>query len=125
MSDIALINKDIVASSFGDILIVDDDDDVIQMAVNNILTIAGSNEFHPNIGNNVYNGRYKLSERGLQEIASMCKDAILQDYRVANVIEIIAKNISTIENYGLCDISFELITIYGAQLSSSVTVRLL
>lgn len=125
MSDIAFINGDIMASSFGDILIANDEDDIIQMAINNILTIAGSNKFHPNIGNNVYNGRHKLSERGLVEIASMCKDAILNDYRIANVIEIIAKNISTPENYGLCDISFELLTIDGAQLSSSISVQLL
>lgn len=124
MSDIALMDRDIIASNFGDILIVDDDNDIIQMAVNNIMTVHGSNEFHQGIGNTVYNGRHKMSENGLKEIANKCKDAILQDNRVANVVEIIAKNISTIENYGLCDISFVLITTYGAQLGSSVTVSL-
>ena len=125
MADIALINNDIVASNFGDILIVDDDSDIIQMAINNIMTIYGTNEFHPNIGNTVYNGRYKMSENGLREIASRCKDAIMADYRVANVIEIIARNASTIENYGLCEVSFVLITTYGAQLSSNVAITLI
>jgi hypothetical protein len=125
MSDIALINNDIRASNFGDILIVDDNDDIIQMAVNNITTIYGSNEFHPEIGNMVYNGRYKMSDNGLKEIASRCKDAILQDHRVANVIEIIAKNVSTLENYGLCEISFVLITTNGVQLNSNVTISLI
>lgn len=125
MSDIALVNGDIVASNFGDILIVDDDNDIIQMAINNIMTIYGTNQFHPEIGNMVYNGRYKMSENGLVEIAARCKDAIMSDYRVANVIEIIAKNISTLENYGLCQISFVLLTIYGVQLSSSTTITLL
>lgn len=124
MSDIALINGDIMASNFGDILIANDNDDIIQMAINNIKTIYGANEFHPEIGNTVYNGRYKMSENGLKEIASRCKDAIMSDYRVANVIEIIAKNISTLDNYGLCDISFVLITIGGIQLSSSVAIQL-
>lgn len=124
MSDIALTNRDIIPSNFGDIAIVNDDDDIIQMAVNNILTIYGTNEFHPNIGNNVYNGRHKMSERGLQNIAIECKNAILQDIRVANIIEIIAKNVSTPENYGLCEVSFVLITTYGSQLSSSVAITL-
>ena len=124
MSDIALINGDIMASSFGDILIVNDNDDIIQMAINNIMTIYSTNEFHTNIGNMVYHSRHKLSERGLQEIASYCKDAIMQDYRVANVIEIIARNNSTPDNYGQCEISFVLITVNGAQLSSSTTITL-
>lgn len=125
MSDIALTNGDIAASNFGDILIVNDNDDIIQMAINNILTISGSNEFHPNIGNTVHNGRYKLSENGLNDIANQCKNAILQDHRVENVIEIIAKNISTPENYGLCDISFVLITTDGIQLNSRVAISIL
>ena len=124
MADIAFINRDIVASNFGDILIANDDDDVIQMAVNNIMTINGANSFHPNIGNTLYNRRYKMSKNGLVDIANRCKDAIMSDYRVANVIEVIAKNISTPENYGTCEISFALITTYGKQLSSNVTVSL-
>lgn len=125
MSDVALINGDIAVSTFGDILVVNDDDDIIQMAINNIMTIYGANEFHSNIGNTIYNGRHKMSENGLIEIANKCKDAILQDYRVANVIEIIARNVSTPENYGLCSISFVLITTYGVQLNSNVTVSVL
>lgn len=124
MSDIALINGDIMASNFGDILVVNDDDDIIQMAINNIMTIHGSNEFHPNIGNTVYNDRFKMSERGLQDIASRCKNAILQDYRVRNVLEITARNVSTPQNYGLCEISFVLLTTYDKELSSNVTITL-
>lgn len=124
MSDIALINGDIMASNFGDILVVNDNDDIIQMAINNIMTIYGANEFHTNIGNMVYHNRHKMTERGLIEIASQCKDAIMQDYRVANVIEIIARNASTPGNYGLCNISFVLITVNGVQLSSDVTITL-
>lgn len=124
MSDIALINGDIMASNFGDILVVDDNNDIIQMAINNILLVYGTNQFHPNIGNTVYNYRYKMSENGLKEIASRCKSAIMQDPRVANVIEVIARNISTLQDYGLCDISFILITTSGTQLNSSVTVQI-
>lgn len=124
MSDIALVNKDLVPSNFGDIAILDDNDDIIQMAINNILTIRGTNEFHTDIGNDVYNGRYKMSERGLQAIANECKNAILQDVRVENVIEIIARNASTPENYGLCEISFVLVTTDGIQLSSNVAISL-
>jgi hypothetical protein len=124
MSDIALINKDIIASNIGDILIIDDDGDIIQMAVNNVMTIYGVDQFHPDIGNMVYNGRYKMSENGLKEIAARCKDAIMLDYRVANVVEVIARNVSTLENPGLCEVSFVLITIHGTQLNSSVTISL-
>lgn len=124
MSDIALVNKDLVSSNFGDIAILDDNDDVIQMAINNILTIRGTNEFHTDVGNDVYNGRYKMSDKGLQAIASECKNAILQDIRVSDVIEIIARNASTIDNYGLCEISFVLVTIDGVQLSSNVAITL-
>lgn len=124
MSDIALVNGDISASSFGDILIVDDDADVIQMAVNNIMTIYGANEFHKEIGNTVYNDRFKMSERGLMDIAGRCKNAILSDYRVQNVLEIVAKNASTPGNYGLCKVSFVLLTTYGKELSSNVTITL-
>lgn len=124
MSDIALINGDIMASNFGDILIVNDEDDIIQMAKNNIMTIYGSNEFHPTIGNTVHNNRFKMSERGLEDIAKRCKEAILQDYRVTSVLEVTAKNVSTIENYGSCNISFILETNNGIQLSSDVTILL-
>ena len=124
MADIAFVNRDIGASNFGDILIVNDDDDIIQMAVNNMLTVYGSNEFHPNIGNTIHNERHKLSGNGLAEIANKCRNAILQDPRVANVIEITATNASTEENYGACNITFILLTTYGAKLSSAITVSL-
>ena len=124
MADIAF-NGDIMASNFGDLLIVNDDGDIIQMAINNINTVYGTNEFHPEIGNRAYNGRHKMSENGLIEIANACKNAIMLDYRVANVIEIIAKNISTKDNYGLCDVSFVLVTTDGTQLNSNVTIQLL
>ena len=125
MADIALINRDITMSSIGDILVADDNDDIIQMAANNIITIYGTNQFHPGIGNMVYHGRHKISENGLKEIAARCKDAIMLDYRVANVIEVIARNASTFEYPGLCEISFVLITIQGVQLSNNVTISLL
>lgn len=124
MSDIALVNGDIMASRFGDILVVNDNDDIIQMAINNINLIYGENQFHPNMGNTVYGGRHKMSENGLVRIANECKSAILQDYRVANVVEVVARNISTPQNYGLCDISFVLITVYGEQLNSNVTIQI-
>lgn len=124
MSDVALINGDIVPSSFGDIMIVNDDDDIIQTAINNILLIYGTNQFHTDIGNMVYHNRNKMTERGLQEVAGYCKDAILQDNRVSEVIEIVARNNSTSDNPGLCGISFILQTIYGRQLNSNVSIIL-
>lgn len=124
MSDIALINKDISISNFGDIALVNDNDDIIQMAINNIMTIYGRNEFHTNIGNLVYNGRHKMSENGLKEIASECMDAIMKDNRVSKVTEVIARSIDGIENYGLCSVSFVLITVDGTQLNSNVTIQI-
>lgn len=122
MADVALVNNDIVVSNFGDLLVVDDDSDVIQMAVNSILTIYSANELHPNLGNTVYNDRFKMSERGLKDIAGRCKNAILNDPRVANVLEIVARNASTPQNYGLCEVSFVLLTTYDRELSSSVSI---
>ena len=124
MSDIALINGDIAPSDLGDILVVNDNDDIIQTAINNIMTVYGANQFHPNIGNTVYRTRFKASERGLKEIANACKNAIQQDPRVMNVIEVVARNNSTTTSYWECDISFSLITIDGTQLDSSTAIVL-
>lgn len=122
MSDIALVNGDI-ESSFGDILTVDDDGDIVQMAINNILTIRGHNEFHPDIGNYVYSSRYKISEHDLDVVASECKNAILQDSRVKSVVSVIAKNTNN-NNAGLCNISFILITEDDRQLSSEISINI-
>lgn len=124
MADIALVNGDIMASNFGDIMIINDDDDIVQMAINNIQTVYGSNPFHPTIGNTVHNDRFKMSKRGLEDIANRCKNAIMGDYRIQNVLEVIARNISTQENYGLCEISFVILTTYGKELSSSISIIL-
>ena len=67
MSDVALINGDIAPSNFGDIMIVNDDDDIIQMAVNNILLVYGTNEFHPDMGNMAYNNRNRNSIKQLDQ----------------------------------------------------------
>jgi hypothetical protein len=55
MRDIMMtVGGDLVVTEFGDIAVVyDDNDDIIQMANNNILTRLGENIFHPEIGNDV------------------------------------------------------------------------
>lgn len=122
MADIALVNGDIITSSFGDILTIDDDEDIIQTAINNILTIKGDNIMHPELGNNAHNNRYKMSTRSFNEIAERCKEAILQDIRVASVLEVLVVNDKFISN--ACNVSFVLITVDDKQLSSSASVTM-
>lgn len=124
MADIALTNGDIVVSSFGDLLTINDDDDIIQTAINNILTIKGTNEFHPELGNDAHTSRYKISERGLNELANRCKDAILQDIRVTSVIEVVVENNGTESSNNLGNVSFILVTNSGRQLSSSTSIEI-
>lgn len=122
MADIALVNGDITISSFGDLLTINDDEDIIQTAINNILTIKGTNPFHTEVGNDAHINRYKISEQGFNEIANRCKDAILQDVRVTSVLEVIVENDGTELNNNLCTVSFVLITIDGKQLSSGTSI---
>lgn len=124
MADMALIGGDIATSSFGDLLVVNDDEDIIQTAINNILTIKGTNEFHPGLGNDAHISRYKISEQGFNEIANRCKDAILQDIRIANVLEVVVENDGTESANNMCIVSFVLVTVDGKQLSSNTSMTI-
>ena len=120
MSDIMINNGDIVFTTFGDIMIADGDDDIIQSAIHNIMTIYGENEFHNELGNTVYNSRYKISKTNLISIQDACKRAIIEDPRLKSVPIIIATNNPNI--YGGCNISFTLKTQDDRLLSSQTSI---
>jgi hypothetical protein len=91
MQDIAMIDGDLVVTDLGDLAITaSDNDDVIQMANNNIMTRLGENIHHPEVGNDVYNKRLKITSSGLAEVESDSKNAILNDTRVSDVYNILA-----------------------------------
>lgn len=118
----ALVDGDIITSSFGDILTIDDNEDIIQTAVNNILTVKGDNILHPEIGNDAHNNRYKMSTRSFNEIAERCKEAILQDVRVDSVLEVLVVKDKYISN--ACNVSFVLVTTSGRQLYSGASITI-
>lgn len=111
-------NGDIVTTESGDIaLVVDNSDDIIQSANNNILTRLGENIHHPNLGNDVYNKRIKYTDSGLRMIESYCTSAILQDSRIKNVENILAIRGDTNTD---CIIQYSVRTIDDNVLYSSV-----
>lgn len=121
MSDIMTKNGDLVVL-YGDIAICNDDNDIIQQAVNSIATAVGENVFHPEFGNPSLNNRMKYTESYLDSIEEGCRTAILQDERVAS-IENISISLSE-DNNTSCDISFVLKTIEDIELTSTCTIDL-
>lgn len=87
MSDLLLKNGDLALNAYGDIMICEDEhSDIIQMANNNILMKFADNIYHPDLGNKIYDKRIKLTDSGLEEVATECKNAILTgDIRVLDV----------------------------------------
>lgn len=123
MSDIMLRNGDFVSTVFGDIAVLDDNDDIIQMAIHNILTRIKEHVFHPTLGNRLYDTRIKLIPSGLQMVEELCKVAILDnDNRVKTVKSIMATR-SDKYDY-MCDLSFVLENHDGQLLNSNITISL-
>jgi hypothetical protein len=122
MRDIIMMNGDLVVTEFGDIaVILSDDDDIIQMANNNIATRLGENIFHPEIGNDAYNKRLKITPSNLSEVESDCKDAILYDTRVSDVTNIKAYDGI---GYGECTIGYTLLTTDGHSIDGRISINL-
>lgn len=123
MIDVALIGGDLIASTFGDIALTNsNNDDIIQSANNNIMTISGENYLHPTIGNMAYNRRLKISDSGFRQIESDSKDAILfGDTRVKEVTYISASNGA---NYGECNIEYRLKTIEDIILDGRISINI-
>ena len=122
MKDIAMINGDLVVNDFGDIAIVSsDNDDIIQFANNNILTRLGENIFHTDIGNDVHNRRFKMTQSNLVEIESYCKNAILRDTRIDNIVHMKA---SIGSNHGECIIEYTLLTVDGDNLDGRMSINI-
>jgi hypothetical protein len=122
MQDIAMIDGDLVVTDLGDLAITaSDNDDVIQMANNNIMTRLGENIHHPEVGNDVYNKRLKITSSGLAEVESDSKNAILNDTRVSDVYNILAY---AGDNYGECIIEYALTTVDGSKLDGRVSVNI-
>lgn len=121
MGDIALINNDVASSQFGDIsLVVSDSDDILQQARNNIMTIYGELYNHPDIGNNVFNGRYKIKD-DMGDIETCCENAILCDSRVDSVDEILVTKSDIVGNIAIV---FKIVTASGSTLSSSCNISI-
>lgn len=122
MGDIALVNGEIVRSQYGDISITtSDNDDIIQQAINSIYTKFGEMYLHPELGNKMLNGRYKIAD-DMSDVEADCQEAMMYDERIDSVDEISIVRSSRIR--GSVDINFTITTIYGDVLSSDITVNI-
>lgn len=120
MADILLSNGDIDVSPYADLAIVQSYDEITQSAINNILTIYGENQFHPDIGNMVHNKRLKISNGGLATIIQDCSNAVMQDDRVAAVKSLTAE--IDPDNNTKVNITFTLMAVDGTLLSSMIAI---
>lgn len=118
MRDLILVDGDICNTMFGDIALSSGDDEIIQTACNNIQTIYGENRLHKNIGNKAYKRRLKITQSNLVIVANDCKNAILQDHRVANASVTATATDGSTE----CSVFFKLTTTSGKILSSTVNI---
>lgn len=122
MADIYLNNGELVATMFSDIAIVDGDDEILQMAIHNIQTIYGENQFHTDIGNKVHERRLKVMDSDADTIIKDCTNAILQDDRVSAVTEM-SIYVDNHDKHNL-EVQFILLTTSGSSISSMVQIRI-
>jgi hypothetical protein len=122
-ADIMLVNGDLIASVTGDIALVTDSDEIIQMAINNMNIVYGELSGDPTRGNMIFTRRVKLSPSGLRQVEADCKNAILQDTRIADVPYIRATKSITVA-YG-CDIEFTVKDTDGNTYFSNASIGLL
>lgn len=120
MQDIKFANGDIIVSN-GDICLCNNEnEDIIQMANNNINLIYGDNIYHTDIGNAIYGQRIKANDTGLATVEFECKQAILRgDDRVSDVdtiTAILGENASCIVSYVLM--------VDGSKIDGSTAIRI-
>lgn len=91
MIDVLLVNGDLVANKYGDIMAcADESDDVVQTANNNILMRFGGNKFHDSLGNKIYSKRIKANQSGIETVQAECANAIINgDPRIRDVKQVI------------------------------------
>lgn len=123
MADIYLDNGELASTMFGDIAIVsNEDDDVLQMAIHNIRTIYGENQFHDDIGNKIYERRLKVIDTDADTIVKDCTNAIMQDDRVQTVQDMLVYA-DEHDRHSL-EIEFTLVTTYGSVIASTVQIQI-
>lgn len=119
MIDVMMNSRDLVATEFGDIALVQsNNNDILQSVNNNLLTVKGENIFHPDVGNDVFNRRLKLSDTHIEIIKNDCKNAILFDNRVSDVKSIIIDDIGS----GIYDVTYVIVTSSGDILDSRISL---
>lgn len=120
LQDIKFSNGDIVVSN-GDICLCNDEnEDIIQMANNNINLIYGDNIYHTDIGNAIYGQRIKANDTGLATVEFECKQAILRgDDRVSDIDTITA----VLGDNASCIVSYVLILEDGSKIDGSTAIR--
>lgn len=123
MADILFVNGDVSNTMYGDIAVVSSYDDITQFAINNILTIFGENEFHPEIGNMAYKRRLKVSDNSLRTIEKDCINATMQsDDRIDSVVSMNASYDDN--NPNNVNIVFVIKAIDGTLMSNNITISI-
>lgn len=111
MLDLLYTNGDLTVDENGDLqLCVDEYHDIIQTANNNIMMRFGHNKWHNQLGNKIFTMRIKANQRGIEEVAQECTDAIINgDTRVK---EVSYMNV-TVGEQATCNVDYRLIINIG------------
>jgi len=113
-------DNDILITDRGDIGLVYDNENLIQTAVNNMSTRYGELENDPTRGNKLYNSRVKFTDSGMRDVEVQCSDAILQDQRVSDILQISA----TYKDQFECYVSFTIVDVNKRIIDGSTAIIL-
>lgn len=124
MIDLMINGGDLVVSEFGDLsLLQSDEDNIIQTANLAICTRKGSNIFHPEYGNDVWNRRVKMSESGFRIVEACSKDAILNSSN--EILDVTSIRASRGNAARECNINYTLSTVNGRLVSGITSINIL
>lgn len=104
ITDLLLVDGDLAFDH--DVRIISDEKSILQSAIENISIVYGEIPINDGRGNKIYGRRIKLTDISMQQVTSDCKDAILYDNRIKDVVYIVAVR----DGMFGCSITFTLLT---------------
>lgn len=120
-TDIMLDNNKLALTPSGDIALVSGDDNLLQSVFTDLRLIFGELDYATDHGNMIYHRRIKLTPNGLKQVEHDCRNAIMKNHRVADVVHIRAERIP---NKNSCIIFFQIKKHDGEVLSSNTTINM-
>jgi len=119
LGDIKLVNDDI--DFVGDITCISDEESLVQSAIENIRIVYGEIPINDERGNMIYSRRLKLFGTDMRRVEDDCRNAILYDNRIKDVLAMKA----TRDTMFMCSISFTLVAYDGILASGGIGIRLM